>query len=634
MQRRVGAFAAGAGRGALRWLRFVSARPLHGPRAVAAANGCSNAALVEAVRNQSATPDRRFHCSVCKKCFRLEMAAKLHLQQVHNGEGTVESGAGPGQGEEQAPQNPVGVLRSAPPQAPTVVSPIVPETHERSARRVKPAPKPLHQAEREVPGLVMEKMLSVWDDTGVKRMGNQFVHSSMVMRVFAARPLDSAEPLYGAVNPEGENPFEGGQSAADTAVPMPTNDEKANFYRVGLNDAFAMASGESYGPLRPARCPNPFLRKLTKDVAGANTRVVLAEQQTAPVTPFGQLPMFGQTPPPAVAPVPSATEEPSTKKNTVVSSPFAVDAIDSPFAGTVDSPFVGQGYSPFSAAEEPGDPAVAAPGVAVPLATSSAAPASPPAAAAAAVPPSPFAAALGAVPPSPFAAAPSPFSSSPLAATAFGAVGAATVASTACGPDGVPLAPLSVFPESAPVQEVPAPTHVCSACKKSFSTHDGLRMHCRAKHGQELPRLPRNKKHEVPDLPAFIPSPVDLTTTSPFGSSAQRSSWTEVELTPYAQSVSNITVAGRVLDAEVSSDGTLLISVFVPDSAEQEDEVIPIRCSPGALRAFGESLVNGDHVFACGSLRILPLTDKKTQKTYSSAIVSVAAPTGIIAKLN
>ncbi|SYZ70562.1 RNA_editing_comple_protein_MP63 [Leishmania braziliensis MHOM/BR/75/M2904] len=218
MQRRVGVLtAAAACRCALRRLRHVWARPVHESGALASVNGASNAGLVEAVRNQSTIPDRRFHCSVCKKSFRLEMAAKLHLQQVHNSEGTVEAGAGPGQGEKEAQQTPVGVFRNAPPQAPTVVSPIVPDTHERSARRAKPAPKPLHQAEREVPGLVMEKMLSVWDDTGLKRMGNQFIHSTMVMRVFAARPSDCGEPLYGAVIPEGENPFEDCQYAADKA---------------------------------------------------------------------------------------------------------------------------------------------------------------------------------------------------------------------------------------------------------------------------------------------------------------------------------------------------------------------------------------------------------------------------------
>ncbi|CBZ26557.1 RNA editing comple protein MP63 [Leishmania mexicana MHOM/GT/2001/U1103] len=625
MKRRIGVLAAAAAsRCALRRLHHVSSRPLHASDAVASAKGASNAALLGAVRNQSAIPDRRFHCSVCKKSFRLEMAAKLHVQQVHSGEGTVEAGAGPGQGEDQAPQTPVGVFRNAPPQAPTVVTPIVPHTHERAARREKPAPKPLHQAEREVPGLVMEKMLSVWDDTGVKRMGNQFVHSSMVMRVFAARPSDSAEPLYDVMNPEGENPFEGAPYAADAAGPI-TKDE-VNFYSIGIGDAFALACGESFGPLRPARCPNPFLRKLAKDAAKTTPRVGLAEQQTAPVTPFGQLPMFGQTPSPATAPAPSAAEEPSTTINTVVSSPFAAGANDSPFAGTTGFPFAGQGLSPFGSVKEPAEPAAAAPGIAAPPAASSEAPASP------------FAAAASALPPSPFAAAPSPFTESPWAAAPYAAGHTAAVASGAEAPDAAFSPSFSASSASAPAEVVPTPTHVCTVCKKNFSTYDGLRMHSKVKHGEELPKeLPkgrRNEKRKVPDLPAFIPSPVDLTMTSPFGSSAQRSAWTEVELKPYAQSVSNITVAGRVLDTEVSSDGALLLSLFVPDSAENESEVIPVRCTSAALRMLGRALVYGDLVFACGSLRVLPFTDKKTQKTYCSAVVHVGLPTGMIAKLN
>lgn len=621
MKRRIGVLAAAAAsRCALRRLHHVSSRPLHASGAVASAKGASNAALLGAVRNQSAVPDRRFHCSVCKKSFRLEMAAKLHLQQVHSGEGAVEAGAGPGQGEDQASQTPVGVFRNAPPQAPTVVTPIVPDTHERAARREKPAPKPLHQAEREVPGIVMEKMLSVWDDTGVKRMGDQFVHSSMVMRVFAARPSDSAEPLYGVMNPEGENPFEGGPYAPDVAGSI-TKDE-VKFYNIGIGDAFALACGESFGPLRPARCPNPFLRKLAKDAAKTAPRVGLAEQQTAPVTPFGQLPMFGQTPSPATAPAPSAAEEPSTTINSVVSSPFAAGANDSPFAGTTDFPFAGQGLSPFGSVKEPADQAAAEPGIAARSAASSEAPASP------------FVAASSALPPSPFAAAPSPFTESSGAAAPYAARDAAAVASGAEGHDAAFFSSSAASSVSAPAEVAPAPTHVCTVCKKNFSTYDGLRMHSKAKHGEELPKGRRNGKREVPDLPAFIPSPVDLTMTSPFGSSAQRSAWTEVELKPYAQSVSNITVAGRVLDSEVLSDGALLLSLFVRDSAESESEVIPVRCTSAAFRTLGRTLVYGDLVFACGSLRVLPFTDKKTQKRYSSAVVHVGLPTGMIAKLN
>ncbi|KAG5490869.1 hypothetical protein JKF63_00991 [Porcisia hertigi] len=628
MQRRIGVSTAAACCSALRRVRHVSARSLYALAPVHPGGNAFGAALLGTVRHQSATAERRFHCSVCKKAFRLEMAAKLHLQQVHSGEGSVEAGAGPGQGEEQAPPTPVGVLRNAPPQAPTVVSPLVSDAHERSTRREKPAPKPLHQAEREVPGPVMEKMLSVWDDIGVKQIGDQFVHSSMVMRVFAARPSDSAEPLYGTVNPEGENPFSSRQHAPVAVSSITTNVEDANIYSVSMSDAYAMASGESFGPLRPARCPNPFHRKPTKDVARAATRVELVGQQTAPVTPFGQLPVFGQASPASAPTMPCATQDSSTKVNTVVSSPFATSANDSPFAGTTDFPFSGQRYSPFASAGKLGGSAPVVPGIG----GTSAAPYGALA--------SPFAGAGGAGtdagegPTSPLSAVPSPFTASPQASSPFAAVDTAAVASGALGSDGALFAPISVSPARVPAEETPAPTHVCTICEKSFSTYDGLRMHSKAKHAKELPKAPLVEKHEVPDLPAFIPSPVDLTTTSPFGSSSQRSAWTEVELTPYAQSVSNITVAGRILETETTSDGTLFLSILVPDPAEKEAEVIPVRCSSDSLKAGGHALVHGDHVFACGSLRVFPVTDKKTQRTYCSAVVYVSFPTGIIAKLN
>ncbi|GET93805.1 RNA editing comple protein MP63 [Leishmania tarentolae] len=628
MNRRIGVFAATAAacRCALRRLRHVSPSSMQALGAVASAKGTSHAALWGPVRNQSAIPDRRFHCSVCKKSFRLEMAAKLHLQQVHSGEGTVEAGAGPGQGEEQTLQTPVGVFRNAPPQAPTVVTQIVPHSNERAPRREKPAPKPLHQAEREVPSLVMEKMLSVWDDIGVKRMGNEFVHSSMVMRVFAARPSDSSEPVYEVMNPEGESPFEGGSSTADTASPITRKNENAKFYSIAVGDAFAMASDEALGPLRPARCPNPFLRKLAKDTAKISPRVESREQQTAPVTPFGQLPMFGQAASPATVPAHSASEEPSTTTNSVVSSPFAAGSNNSPFAGTMSFPLSGQGLFPFDSLQGPPEPAAAPPGIAEGSGASSEAPASP------------FASASGALPPSPFAAAPSPFTESSLATPSYAVGDAATMARSTEASDGGFFPSFSTSSATAPAEAVTTPTHVCIVCEKNFLTYDGLRMHSKAKHGKELPKeLPKGRgseKREVPDLPAFIPSPVDLTMTSPFGLSAQRSAWTEVELKPYAQSVSNITVVGRVLDTEFSSDGSLLFSLFVPNSDENDSEVIPVRCTSDALRTLGRKLGYGDLVFACGSLRILPFTDNKTQKKYSSAVVHVALPTGMISKLN
>lgn len=600
----------------------------------------SPAALCAQARHQSSAAERRFHCSVCKKAFRLEMAAKLHLQQVHSGEGSVEAGAGPGQNEEQAAQTPVGVFRNAPPQAPTVVTQVVPDSQDRGARREKPAPKPLHEAEREVPGLVMEKMLGVWDDMGVKRIGNQFVHSTMVMRVFAARPSDSGEPLYGAMNPEGENPFASAQADAGTAGAGAAED-KTNIYSVDLNDAFAMACGDSFGPLRPSACPNPFFRKPLKDGSKAAAKQELAEMQTAPVTPFGQLPMFGQTPTsPAPASLPGAPSSASTAAPassaagapTVVSSPFDADVSDSPFAGTAESPFAGQGYSPFAAEVEPAA-ATDADASAHDDADAGAAAATAAAAAVAAAPSSdpasPFAAAASALPPSPFAA--SPFAASPFATTE----GAASAVGSFAAVDPAAFAMPSSSAVGVTSASTPAPeaAHTCDDCGRRFSTFSGVRQHAKVKHGKLLEAKQEAKgKRELPEMPAFIPSPVDLTMTSPFGSSSVQTAWTEVELTPYAQSVSNITVAGRLLDVETAPDGALVLAVYVRCWDDTEPEVIPVRCTADAARPVGR-LQRGDVVFACGSLRVLPLEDKKSQKGYVSPVVHVSLPAGVLVRV-
>ncbi|KPI89397.1 RNA editing comple protein MP63 [Leptomonas seymouri] len=580
--------------------------------------------LAASSRCQATVPDKRFHCSVCKKAFRLEMAAKLHLQQVHGSEGTVEAGAGPGQPEEQSAQTPVGVFRSAPPQAPTVVTPVQPELYERPARREKPAPKPLHQAEREVPSLVMEKMLSVWDDIGVRRMGSQFVHSSMVMHVFAARPSDHAEPLYGAVSPEGENPFEGGGSAADS-FDYPIGAGEGNVYSFNMSDAFAMATDEFFGPCRAAKCPNPFRMKSSMGTCRIIPKAEVVEQRTAPVTPFGQLPLFGQSPPDQPPQETAESAAAAAKSSgTLVASPFASSIDNSPFVGTATTSLDDGGYSPFAPAEETPAPAVPTPEA-------------PAAAAAAAAAPttilSPFLSATDA-PSSPFAVAPSPFATPTFTAADSEVPGGERAGATAPFAFAADAYAAAVPAAAAAAAEVP-PTHACTICEKTFSTHEGLRMHSRAKHALDIPKeksLP--KRRSLPDLPAYIPSPVDLSMTSPFGSSTQAMTWSEVELTPYAQSISNITVAGRIVDTASSQDGSMLLTVFVRGSATASDEMITVRCSAEAIKAVSDPFRRGEYVFACGNLRLLPVVDDATKKMFASPVVYVTSPTGVVAKLN
>ena len=596
--------------------------------------------LAVSARHQATTPEKRFHCSVCKKAFRLEMAAKLHLQQVHGGEGAVEAGAGPGQPEEQAAQTPIGVFRNAPPQAPTVVTPVQADLNDRPARREKPAPKPLHQAEREVPNLAMEKMLFVWDDIGVKRMGSQFVHSSMVMRVFAARPSDSVEPLYGVINPEGENPFEGGDATPTDSSGTLREADANHAYPLRVKDAFAMASEDSFGPYRPAKCPNPFFMKVAREVSRNTARADVTEQRTAPVTPFGQLPLFGQLPSqPPTPETPEAATAAAEGSGTLVSSPFAAGVDGSPFAGTAATPFADVGYSPFVAAA----PAAATTTTtetmktatlttSPPIASAAAAAAAEAAkglagaAAATTAAPSPFLSTAA----SPFAAAASPFAASPFTVADggvpggdFAGVGASFTAATYAA--AVPAAAAATVPS----------TYKCAICERSFSTHYGLRMHSQAKHSLEIPKEADEARHRsVPDLPAYIPSPVDLSMTSPFGSSVPSPAWTEVELTPYAQSISNITVAGRIVDADTSQDGSVVLSVFVRGTPPVSEEMITVRCSAEAMASVGSPFKRGECVFACGNLRLLPVVDETTKKTFASPVVHVTTPSGVVARLN
>jgi len=141
----------------------------------------------------SAVSDKKFHCSICKKAYRLEQAARLHLAQAHGGEGTVEAGPGPGQTPE-APSTPAArnVAQPVPRQELSGSS----QEEERRPRRMRGTPKPLHTPDVQCPPAAMSEMLAVWDKIGVARV-DSFVHSSMILTVFAAKPSDAPTgPAY------------------------------------------------------------------------------------------------------------------------------------------------------------------------------------------------------------------------------------------------------------------------------------------------------------------------------------------------------------------------------------------------------------------------------------------------------
>eukprot|EP00758_Cryptobia_borreli_P002480 Tbor_TRINITY_DN3061_c0_g2::TRINITY_DN3061_c0_g2_i1::g.17361::m.17361 len=289
------------------------------------------------------TSDKKFHCSVCKKGFRLEMAAKLHMQQVHSGGGSVEAGPGPGQ-DTETPPRPVS---TGPPVSPS--APIV-QQEERKTRE-RPTPRPLHQASNEISVDIMRDMLAVWDKIGPTRVGGAeaFVHSSMIMKVYAAKPsnvMDEAAYEPYIPDPKGANPFAG------------IKDRKQLPYYRGAQPApgvcpFAIAKGVSFTEafVTPP-CANPFLhiRPVRKK---EKVDQVEEEATEAPKTEYGQL---GKFDPEAIKAGPSSAQEP-------LISPFAAAATAasevSPFASAAQTanPFSsGQAASSFASLDQVASP--------------------------------------------------------------------------------------------------------------------------------------------------------------------------------------------------------------------------------------------------------------------------------------
>ncbi|KAF8287909.1 putative RNA editing complex protein MP63 [Trypanosoma cruzi] len=531
--------------------------------------------------------DKKFHCSVCKKAFRLEMAAKLHLQQAHGGDGSVE--AGPGPGAETAPT----AIPSAPPSSP--IERNFTDEEERRPRRMRPTPKPLHQPDRGVPDADMAELLGVWDKIGLNRLEGSFVHSTMVMKVFAARPDVTEQPLYEPVTPEGDNPFEN-MDQIDARAASESYVKDHALTEVDLKGPFAPAPDQTLNPFRAGKVDNPFAKVPT--VHREVPRILQPKQQvpneepvTAPITPFGQLPMFGKQ---------------QQTKETIPAKPLQQNIsvpgeVASPFTAAVaNSPFIGQVASPFTSTPD----AAATPFEAPPFTVAS-----------------PFAA--------PGMQASSPFTAtdalSPFAQNASRQTSAFPMAMGFSN-----LTPNVQTGQRAHVEEK------CPTCGKSFSTFDGLAMHSKAKHGvileREAKKDGKQRGRSVPDLPAYIPSPVDLSSSSPFGTkTAVAASWVETELIPHAQCVSNITIVGRVLDVTQAMEGVSHVTVFVQGEEVGEEETVTVHCSGDINIQVRDSVKRNVTIFLTGTLRLHPVYEASNNKYYVSPVVHVASPTGTLA---
>ncbi len=473
----------------------------------------------------------------------------------------MEVGAGPGQVIEPPPQQ---QQQQAASQVAGPSSTRDGEDEPRRPRRSRPIPKPLHQPTFDIPPTSMEEMLSVWDKIGLTRVDN-FIHSSMVMKVFASgqAPGSNAEAaLYEPEIPvaEGENPFISQGEPGDT-------EEVASSLEQGKPSAppldfegqpFAYAGSENIDPFHTAAVENPFSTVkptlLQKKPAEQKPAAPPAESAQAPVTPFGQLPAFGtssgQSPSPFAAASPFAASSPFAATATGAASPFAA----SPFAA-----------SPFAA--------------------------------------SPFASATG----------------SPFGASHFPSADAAT------------FPPEAEDSRSTSTSTEIEKKHTCSTCGKAFTSEQGLSMHAKEKHGITIPVvLKANKKGKLPDLPAYVPCPVDIGSTQPFGVQASQISWGEVELIPHAQSISNIMLIGEVLEIESVGADTTQLSVLVPGQAPGEEETFVVKCVGAEHKQLVQDVRRHSMVHITGTLRLLPLYEQSCNKYYQQPIVRVSPPLGSI----
>lgn len=199
--------------------------------------------------------------------------------------------------------------------------------------------------------------------------------------------------------------------------------------------------------------------------------------------------------------------------------------------------------------------------------------------------------------------------------------------------DTTPQAPTSAAstPSSGGILKQPAEpviTLSCETCGKAFATEYARAQHNKSKHGVDVPvklRKPSSASvQRLPELPAFVPSPVDLASTSPFGVAQAVSSWTDVTLHLHGHSVSNITICGQVLES-TAADGVVTISVAVVED-DATEEIFTVRC-----RGLGpDALKRKQFVLVTGSLRMSPTHEPATNKYYLTPIVHVSPPLGAV----
>ena len=495
-----------------------------------------------------------------------------------------------------------------------------------------------------LPVQVMTELLEVWDNVGSKRIPD-FITSNMIDKVKAGGPEPEPEPLpekppssplwdHLIAKKEAESAIAADElpasapdplaaaTAADTgaeAVEPPMGDADSTpsatselagsveampivqslhiiegFVDIDPKSPFALAGPKDLSPFAPAAQRSPFLAVVDDSRSDVGKRLTK-----------------------------TAAEQPPSPSMTTQQAP-------SPFAAAATAP------SPFAAASPFGSPSQA---------------------------PSPFAAAAGGTAPSPFAAspfatadasqAPSPFATSdasaasPFAASTTPFTGFAMPGADGASPFGLPMADPTAANMPGALQgsmmsDAPGEDKrfTCAHCGRAFKSEIGLASHCETKHGIKYEikagdgKENKQGKQSIPDLPAYVPTPVDMSATAPFGSDKQKgevTEWSDIEMFPHAHAFTNITVIGQVKSITKKTKNALEFSLRVVDD-EGVEEVIPVSARGGQC-ALLQGAAEGTTLLVKGMLRLHPTHDDKQCKYYYDPKVHVDAFAGSLCEL-
>jgi hypothetical protein len=190
----------------------------------------------------------------------------------------------------------------------------------------------------------------------------------------------------------------------------------------------------------------------------------------------------------------------------------------------------------------------------------------------------------------------------------------------------------------------------CTSCGRAFSTQAGLMTHYMSKHemtvaaaqmkangetGAEGAAAPSSvsSTQSIPDLPTFIPTPIDITAMAPQSlteaNPVEAMAWRDVTLVPTATSYTNIHIVGEVVTV-VHAEKQPVVELTVRHSAEEPNDSILVRCHGATAQAYlrDGGVAAGSSVAVNGILRMRYREDPVARKLVCEPEVVVAAPVG------